>query len=235
MARIRTIKPDLPLDEELAELAYVVRYVFALLPMATDKSGRVEDRPMMIKAKLLPYDDENMDAILMTLHEAGFITRYEEKGKRFIQVNTFVKHQRPHHTERPSEIPEPKELTKKGRAQPTGVTGRRRAEEDTDGAMEYFKEVAQTILAIYPKFNPYAFVNKKSQDAKWPIQCFSVTFEEMLKAEKSKEPHALAEHLWPIYSQNVMAELNTVKHEPMELPTELSSLIGGIGKEMEDE
>lgn len=248
MARIRTIKPDLPLDEELALLPFMHRYIFALLPMLADKEGRFEDRPHKIKAQLLPYDAVLMNDPLQALHNSGFITRYEADGKNYIQINNFVKHQRPHHTEKDSEIPAPKKLTKKGQnvenivvdeepprepVMETGVKGRKRADEDKDQDMQNFRLVADKVQSKYPKFNPYAFVNKKSMNGRWPIKCFTTTFENMLRAEHSDTPTALAEHLWKIYSKNVMEQIqNETDAEPVDMPDELKEFLGKLGRSM---
>jgi len=107
MARIRTIKPGFFLDDELAELPYAARLLFAGLWCLADREGRLEDRPKRIKAEVLPYDDEDVDALLTALAEAGFVQRYEVDGTRYIQVVNFAKHQKPNHREAASTIPPP--------------------------------------------------------------------------------------------------------------------------------
>lgn len=107
MPRIRTIKPDYFLDEDVAQLPYPVERTFIGLWVHADKAGRLEDRPMKLKVQIDPYREMNMDAALQELHEGGFITRYEVGGKKYLQINNFEKHQRPHHTETESCIPLP--------------------------------------------------------------------------------------------------------------------------------
>lgn len=107
MGRIRTIKPEFFKDEELAELSLAARMLFIGLWTLADREGRLEDRPKRIKADVFPYDDINVDHELGRLHEAGFIVRYEAEGRKYIQVVTFLRHQRPHHKEEPSTIPPP--------------------------------------------------------------------------------------------------------------------------------
>lgn len=92
--RIRTIKPDFFLDEELSELEPLARIAFQGLWCAADRRGRLEDRPKRLKVEILPYDNCDFDALLSALHNAGFIIRYEAEGKRIIQVVNFEKHQR---------------------------------------------------------------------------------------------------------------------------------------------
>ena len=108
MARIRTIKPDFFLHTGLAELTPLHRLLFIGLWTQADKKGRLEDNPRKIRVTVLPYDDCNIDSMLDDLqsHHEKFITRYEitDSGK-YIQINNFEAHQRPHHTEQDSVIP----------------------------------------------------------------------------------------------------------------------------------
>ena len=94
MARIRTIKPEFFLDDELAELPMVARMLFVGLWTIADCEGRMEDRPKRIKAQILPFDDCDVDGALQSLNDAGFIQRYEADGGKYIVVTNFRKHQR---------------------------------------------------------------------------------------------------------------------------------------------
>ena len=94
MARIRTVKPDLFMHEELAELPIICRYLFIGMFTQADRRGRMEDRPKRLKACLLPYDDVDFDALLDELQAGGFIIRYEVDGLKLIQIVSFEKHQR---------------------------------------------------------------------------------------------------------------------------------------------
>ena len=104
MSRIRTIKPDFFLNEDIAGLNYSTRLLFIGLWTIADKKGRLEDRPKRIKAKLFPYDKINIEHMLNKL-TPEFIVRYEVNNHNYIQVKNFQKHQRPHHTESDSVIP----------------------------------------------------------------------------------------------------------------------------------
>lgn len=110
MARTRNIKPSFFKNENLAELDPLARLLFAGLWTIADKEGRLEDRPKRIKAEILPYDDcgtAQVHGWLQDLHERNFILRYEIDGNGYISVPSWAKHQRPHHKELDSEIPEP--------------------------------------------------------------------------------------------------------------------------------
>ena len=106
MARARNIKPAIMDNEDLAELDPVCRLLFIYLWMLADRSGRMEDRPKRIAAMALPYDRSvDVDAMLESLHQAGFIVRYQSGSQRFIQIVSFEKHQSPHVRESFSVIP----------------------------------------------------------------------------------------------------------------------------------
>jgi hypothetical protein len=113
MARIRSVKPSISDNEDLAELPFSDRYAFILLWGHCDRRGRTEDRPKRLKARILPWDDIDFDALLQRLHDAGFITRYEVNGGRFIQVNKFESNQRITGDEAKTEskYPPPKQLS----------------------------------------------------------------------------------------------------------------------------
>jgi len=107
MARIRSIKPEFFLHEDLAELSPAHRLLFIGLWTLADREGRLEDRPKRIKAALFPWDDCDVDAMLGELAEGGFVVRYEAQGVRGVAIPAFTKHQKPHVREASSEIPPP--------------------------------------------------------------------------------------------------------------------------------
>jgi hypothetical protein len=105
---MRMLKPGFFTNDELASLVPLGRLLFAGLWTIADRSGRLEDRPLRIRAEVLPYDgDADVDALLVELADRGFILRYEANGRRYIQVVNFEKHQSPHIREPASTIPAP--------------------------------------------------------------------------------------------------------------------------------
>jgi hypothetical protein len=107
MARIRSIKPEFFDDEELCALSSWHRLCFVGLWLEADRDGRLEDRPKRLKPHIFPYDDLDIDALLTTLAESGFILRYTVDGRSYIQIVNFARHQLPSRDEPPSEIPMP--------------------------------------------------------------------------------------------------------------------------------
>jgi hypothetical protein len=103
--RARNLKPGFFANEQLAELPHETRLLFIGLWCCADREGRLEDRPKRIRAQVFPYEDADVDAMLTDLAEAGFITRYEVDGAKYIEINNFLKHQSPHHKEAESIIP----------------------------------------------------------------------------------------------------------------------------------
>lgn len=118
-ARIRTFKIDFFQDRDLCGFPYEYRLLFLGLWPLADREGRLEDNPIIIKAHLFPYDSVDVELILETLAQPKrkggppFIHRYAANGKEYIQIVNFTRHQRPHHTEKQSEIPPHGELTVK--------------------------------------------------------------------------------------------------------------------------
>lgn len=111
MARIRYIKPGFFTDEDLGNLPIETRLTFAGLWCYADKAGRLEDRPRFLKAMIFPYQEIDMDLQLDLLSKPKkngkpFINRYLTDGQQIIQILNWAEHQRPHHTEADSKLPE---------------------------------------------------------------------------------------------------------------------------------
>jgi hypothetical protein len=115
LARIRQIKPEFFLDDELAGCSISTRYLFIGLWPIADRLGRLEYRPTRIKAMVFPYDDDitvkKVTGMLDQLSENGFIIEYVVADRKYIQIRSFTKHQHCHLKETPSTIPEPTEST----------------------------------------------------------------------------------------------------------------------------
>ena len=107
MARARNIKPAFFTNEVLASMSYQTQLFFIGLWTLADREGRMEDRPLRIKAALFPYGRADVEAMLNQLQDEKFLTRYELDGNKYIQIINFVKHQAPHFKEKKSVIPGP--------------------------------------------------------------------------------------------------------------------------------
>lgn len=106
MARARNIKPALFKNEILGVADPIYTLLFSGLWLLADREGRLEDRPLRIKAELFPYREGiDMPAMLGWLRDSGFIYRYSYGENRYIEIANFTKHQNPHKNEVPSEIP----------------------------------------------------------------------------------------------------------------------------------
>jgi hypothetical protein len=109
VARSRNIKPGFFTNDVLGELPALTRLLFAGIWTICDRAGRLEDRPKKIRAEVLPYDQCDADEMLQSLHNAGFIKRYQAGGKSVIQVLAWAEHQNPHIKEAESTLPAPVE------------------------------------------------------------------------------------------------------------------------------
>lgn len=109
MARARSIKPGFFSNEDLIELPFEFRLLFAGLWTIADRAGRLEDRPKKIKLHVFPGDPVDIEAGLTALANYHFIQRYEVSGVRYIQIVAWSKHQSPHIKEAASTIPAPDE------------------------------------------------------------------------------------------------------------------------------
>jgi len=103
--RIRTIKPEFFVHEDLADVTMPGRLLFVGLWTVADRDGRLEDRPRRLKAQLFPHDAVDLDLLLEELAGRGFIRRYVIEGHAYIDIPAFPKHQRVGNREPASEIP----------------------------------------------------------------------------------------------------------------------------------
>jgi hypothetical protein len=108
MARARNIKPRFLSNEVLGKLDPIISLLFISLWMLADREGRLEDRPDRILAEAFPArrDITDISGYLTVLAQHEFIERYKVGKQAVIQIVNFKKHQSPHVTEKPSELPE---------------------------------------------------------------------------------------------------------------------------------
>jgi len=108
--RARNIKPSFFKNEFLAECDPLARLLFIGLWCAADKNGFIEYRPKRLKIEILPYDSCNLTELLESLSNYGFITIWckevdgSDPVREFIEVDTFLVHQKPHVNEYDSGI-----------------------------------------------------------------------------------------------------------------------------------
>lgn len=107
MARIRSLRHDFFMDEETACLPPDVQLLLLGLATLADRDGRLEDRPVRIKALLFPYRDVPVDEYLGTLEAAGQLQRYEADGKQCIALTHFSRDHKPHPKETSLGLPPP--------------------------------------------------------------------------------------------------------------------------------
>jgi hypothetical protein len=112
MARIRQIKPEFYLDDELVQCSRDARLLIPGFRMLAGRAGRLENRPAKIKAQVFRYDTD-LDAakivqFLGELEKHRFIFIYDIDDRSSIQVRTFEKHQHCYVNDPSSQIPEPK-------------------------------------------------------------------------------------------------------------------------------
>lgn len=107
MARIRSINPCAPVDEDVATMSMAARYVWAYLPCHADREGRLRDAAFTLKLAICPLDTLDMESVLAELAARRHIIRYEVDGRRLIQIRNFSKHQKPHARETESRFPPP--------------------------------------------------------------------------------------------------------------------------------
>lgn len=108
--RARNIKPGFYDNELLGTISPMAHLLFPFLWMECDHEGKMEYRPLKIKAKAFPYRDADVSKLCDELEEIGMISRYSRDGgqHKYLIVHNFTKHQGPCKKERekPSVIPD---------------------------------------------------------------------------------------------------------------------------------
>lgn len=114
MSRIRTVKPELFLDEDLGALPGDAALLFVGLWTVADREGRLEYRPGRLKAMLFPYREVDIPGLVSMLEACsaseqrpGKVRRYQAGGVEYLHIPAFCTHQRPHPKEAASILPEP--------------------------------------------------------------------------------------------------------------------------------
>jgi hypothetical protein len=105
MARTRSIKPSFFKNEFLAECEPMARLLFVGLWTLADSQGRMEFRPLRIKAELFPYENCDILGLLKQLADRGFVRAYESGDIKVLEIPTFGEHQRCHPDERDEGLP----------------------------------------------------------------------------------------------------------------------------------
>lgn len=109
MARARNIKPSFYKNEHLAECEPMARLLFIGLWTLADRDGRLEHRPLRIKAELFPYENCDFASLLKQLADRGFVRAYESGDVKVLEIPKFREHQRCHPDERSEGLPPPPE------------------------------------------------------------------------------------------------------------------------------
>jgi hypothetical protein len=124
MPRTREISPGFFRNEDLHALGPYHALFFAGLWDWADREGRLEDRPVRLRADILPYYPEaNGEELMAGLAKAGFVKRYEVDGQRLVWVVNFEDYQHPHPREVESELPAHPEDTKPDYVRPVKYGG----------------------------------------------------------------------------------------------------------------
>lgn len=219
MPRIRYLKPEFFSDEDLAQLPFQTRLTYAGLWCFADKAGRLEYRPKYLKAMIFPYDnidiEKQLDLLCNGKHGNGlpFIQRYEADEKKYIQILTWEKHQKPHHTEKDSIFPPAPPFKDK--------------EEDKDKAAQPELEVKErlnngAITVKRPLKNPSVDNDSTFWDKVRSIYTW-LDIDEMISKMKGYQLTPKGKH-WKMNRRSVISWLNRQEkpNESLQIPSKIT-------------
>jgi hypothetical protein len=95
VARIRSVHPGFFTDEGVVSVSMTARVCIIGLGIESDDKGIFEWKPLMLKMRLFPADNINMDDLLAELEAADLVRQYEAGGKSYGAVRNFRKFQKP--------------------------------------------------------------------------------------------------------------------------------------------
>lgn len=113
MPRIRSVKPELWSDQDLAKLSRDARLLYIALWNMADEHARLQGDPRWVKGHCLPYDDDlgptATDGLLDELAAGGKVVRYTVAGDPFLYLPKLAQHQRLDPVKVPSRLPAPED------------------------------------------------------------------------------------------------------------------------------
>ena len=95
MSRIRSIHPGLFTDEDYMGLGFPARELLKGLWIEADDHGVFVWTLRTLKARILPADDVDMEALMTELSEHRFVRSFTAGGKKYGAIRNFGKYQRP--------------------------------------------------------------------------------------------------------------------------------------------
>lgn len=222
MSRTRLIKPALFENELLGQMEGDMVLTFIGLWCVADREGRLEDRPLRLKAKLFPYRQVSIENALSQLTEGGFLIRYQVNDEAFIEIVNFLKHQHPHHKEQASDIPP--------------VPDNLRAKEGRSTGLAPTKESSCPSLTLNPSPDTLTF-NPSSPDGEQEV---SIAHAVEAKASKPKrarsspenDPHFTA--FWEAYPRKVNKQGAFIAWRKAKLPM-IANIIAALNAQAESE
>lgn len=93
MARIRSIKPEFWVDDQMVDLSSWARLLFIALWNFVDDDGLIEFKPKRIKMQVFPADDVDVTAELDSLISMGRLTVLDSDQGPVLWVTNWSRHQ----------------------------------------------------------------------------------------------------------------------------------------------
>lgn len=188
MARIRTIKPELPQSESMGRVSRDARLLFVMLFTIVDDEGRARAAPRMLASLLFPYDDDAKSKLaewLAELEQENCVELYEVAGNAYLRIASWLSHQRidkPSRSRLPPPPAKPDELSANAREasapEGKGVEGNGEEGKGSDSSdvpsdpCEDFQSLGKNFypeefLAFWREYPTDAVMSKKRTFEQW--------------------------------------------------------------------
>lgn len=162
MARIRTIKPEFCVSEQLAECSTNARLVFALMWMFCDDQGIHPAKPLTLKGEIFPLDDKitatDVTGWINELIAVGVVKEYTVGSERYWMVTGWKRHQKIDKPSRkyPAPIDEDSPNPPRTFDEPSPPEGKGRESNGREGNKQPSKQAAPNTSQAVPDEAPLA-------------------------------------------------------------------------------
>lgn len=95
MSRIRSVHPDQWTDEAFVSCSYPARLLAIGLRNIADDGGVFPWKPLTLKMRLMPADNEDIAALLAELEAADIVRSYRNGSGTYGAIRSFAKFQKP--------------------------------------------------------------------------------------------------------------------------------------------
>ena len=169
MARKRQIDPELPFEQEMAQLSIPARYFYIMSWCHMDDVTAVMPYNIhTLKGQIFPEEDVDVESIIQELVKLRRLFVFVSENKKWLWCPTLLKHQVINHLSRKKCPEPPKELREEYVSGKVALIQSRVERVEESRVEKEQPEAAELLSKIYDMgFNIYKLINKMKKQLKW--------------------------------------------------------------------